>query len=174
MERANIQRIGFGGGCHWCTEAVFSQLEGVHKVKQGWISSFDESESENKNEDYSEAVIVHYNPLIISLEALIKVHLHTHSSSSDHPMRKKYRSAIYYFDSIEVPFIESVIETCRDSFAEALITKVLPFGSFKLNQEKYLDYFQKNPDAPFCTRYIAPKLEKLKVQFPKLISANYQ
>ena len=86
-----ISKIGFGGGCHWCTEAVFQSLKGVAKVEQGWIASFDEYDS------FSEAVIVYYNETVISLETLIDVHLYTHRSNSDHSMRKKYRSAVYTF-----------------------------------------------------------------------------
>ncbi len=84
-------KIALGGGCHWCTEAVFQSLIGVRSVEQGFVASTEE------NSSFSEAVIVHFNPEDITLQTLIEVHLHTHKSTSAHSMRQKYRSAIYYF-----------------------------------------------------------------------------
>ena len=60
------ERIGFGGGCHWCTEAVFQSLRGISKVEQGWIRSTP------PHEKFSEAVIVTYDPKVMSLETLIE------------------------------------------------------------------------------------------------------
>ncbi|MEM9076169.1 MAG: peptide-methionine (S)-S-oxide reductase [Bacteroidota bacterium] len=79
-----MDKIGLGGGCHWCTEAVFSSLNDVIRVEQGFISSNEESA-------FSEAVIVHYDSNAISLKDLVGIHLYTHKSTSDHSMRAKYR-----------------------------------------------------------------------------------
>ncbi len=89
-----IDKIGFGGGCHWCTEAVFQSLMGVIKVEQGWISA-------EGTEDFHEAIILHFNSDIISLKKLIEVHLYTHNSTSNHSMRIKYRSAVYAFTEVQ-------------------------------------------------------------------------
>ena len=79
------KKIALGGGCHWCTEAVFQSLKGVEKVEQGFVAPLQDLNS------YSEAVIVHYNADLISLKDLIEVHLDTHKSTSNHSFRKKYR-----------------------------------------------------------------------------------
>ena len=84
-----IKTIGLGGGCHWCTEAVFQSLRGVTQVEQGYIAAIAPDDS------LSEGVIVHYNPAIISISVLIEIHLHTHKSTSNHSMRDTYRSAVY-------------------------------------------------------------------------------
>ena len=89
--QTNLYKIAFGGGCHWCTEAVFQSLKGVEKVEQGFITSYDQ------NNTFSEAVIVDFNTEKIDLKTLVEIHLHTHKSTSNHSMRKKYRSAIYVF-----------------------------------------------------------------------------
>ena len=91
----DLIKIGFGGGCHWCTESVFQALEGVVKVEQGWIASV------NENDSFSEAVIVHFDADLIDLSVLIEIHLNTHSSTSDHELRTKYRSAVYTFSEIQ-------------------------------------------------------------------------
>ncbi|WP_317040044.1 peptide-methionine (S)-S-oxide reductase [Flavobacterium tructae] len=90
-----MNTIGFGGGCHWCTEAVFDFFKGVTNVQQGWIKS------EAPDDTFSEAVLVDFDSRIIPLEVLIEAHLITHSSTSNHSMREKYRSAIYFFDRNE-------------------------------------------------------------------------
>ncbi|RDX36878.1 peptide methionine sulfoxide reductase, partial [Kangiella sp. HD9-110m-PIT-SAG07] len=76
-----LTQIGFGGGCHWCTETVFASLIGVVEVEQGWIASDGDADS------FSEAVIVTFDPQQIPLKDLVQIHLLTHSSSSDHKFR---------------------------------------------------------------------------------------
>ncbi len=155
-----IEKIGFGGGCHWCTEAVFSSLIGVSKVEQGWIAS------EKPFDSLSEAVIVHFDPGIIGLEILIEIHLRTHSSKSDHSMRVKYRSAVYTFSQEQnntvVDYL-SILTAKEGSFA----TQVLPFESFKASSESYQDYYIRNKDKPFCKTYIDPKLKLVRERFKK-------
>ena len=88
---AHRRRAGFGGGCHWCTEAVFQVVPGVLDVRQGWCSGLDAPDR------FSEGVVVAYDARAVSLPQLVAVHLHTHSCTADHPLRRKYRSAVYGF-----------------------------------------------------------------------------
>ena len=84
-----MENVGFGGGCHWCTEGVFQALRGIALVDQGYI------QSEAPADTWSEGVIVRFNPTIISLATLAEVHLRTHSASRVRALRSRYRSAIY-------------------------------------------------------------------------------
>ena len=86
---AKYTSIGLGGGCHWCTEAVYASLLGIKSVKQGWISAI---EPDNQ---FSEAVLIEFNEAEISLKTIIDIHLHTHSATSNH-------SIIQCVKSIEV------------------------------------------------------------------------
>lgn len=156
---ARIIKIGFGGGCHWCTEAVFQALHGVIEVEQGWIASF------AANSAFSEAVIVHYNEADISLTHLIEIHLNTHKSSSNHSMRKKYRSAVYTFSTLQEEQAKAVISSFQPEFENKLITEVQPFKSFRPSPVAIQDYYKKNPSKPFCTKYIDPKLNVIADQF---------
>ena len=157
-----MHTIGFGGGCHWCTEAVFLSLKGVQQVEQGWIAS------EPPCDAFSEAVIVTYDPAIITLADLIAIHLHTHAATSNHSMRHKYRSAVYWFDAAEEPLIKEIIGGLQSHFSDPIITQVLPFGNFKVSSPEYRNYYYANPEKPFCTLYIHPKLELLKKKFALL------
>ena len=152
MKLNTLDKIGFGGGCHWCTEAVFQHLMGVEKVEQGWIAS------EGKNAEFSEAIIVHVNVEKIPLNVLVEIHLHTHKSTSLHPFREKYRSAVYTFSKAQKEEINTILETLQAQFEHKLITKVIPFVNFKASREEIQDYYKKNPQKPFCETYINPKL----------------
>ena len=154
----SLAKIGFGGGCHWCTEAYFQSLKGVEKVEQGWISS------EKPNDSFSEAVIVHYDSNEIPLNVLIAIHLHTHASTKLHRFRKKYRSAVYVFDG-EIDETKNIIFDNQVDFEEKIITEVLVFNQFKLNAENQLNYFEKNREGVFCKRYIHPKLKMIEREY---------
>lgn len=151
-----IRKIGLGGGCHWCTEAVFQQLEGVVKVEQGYIAS------EAPAATLSEAVIVHYLPKKVNLERLLEIHLQTHNSTSNHSFRKKYRSAAYFFSAEEEKEIKNLLEKLQKKFEKKLVTQVLAFRRFKASRESIRNYYKRNPDAPFCKRYIEPKLKLVR------------
>lgn len=152
MNEIKWSKIGLGGGCHWCTEGVFSSIKGVEKVEQGWIAS------QFPHDDYAEAVIVYYDAEIISLAELIAIHLYTHSATSGHKLRKKYRSAIYYFDKRDKVIGQETIGKLQAEFEEGIITEVMVFKHFMENDEKYLNYFYRNPENQFCLRYIHPKI----------------
>lgn len=154
-----MRQIGFGGGCHWCTEAIFQTLRGVEKVEQGWIASV------CPNDSFSEAVIVYFDPQQIDLKALINIHLHTHSCTGKHSMRNKYRSAVYTYSKRQESEVEAILNRFQLEFEGKIITQVLPLHAFQLNDEHYLNYYYNNPEKPFCKTYINPKLKVLLDKF---------
>jgi len=153
-----LMKIAFGGGCYWCTEAVFQSLIGVEKVAQGFISS------KGKNDTFSEAVIVYFNKNI-DLKTLIEIHLHTHKSTVKHTMRNKYRSAIYYFTKGQEEESQYILTTLQLDFKNQIITQILPFKNFKPSIEASQNYYIKNSQKPFCKKYIHPKLDFIVRKF---------
>lgn len=155
-----MEKIGFGGGCHWCTEAIFQNLKGVQKVEQGYISTA-------KNpEIFSEGIIVHYRPENISLKKLVEIHLKTHSSASDHRMRSKYLSAVYTFSADQKIKVISILNDLQKTSEKTIITRAYDFGEFKASRKAIQNYYRTDPDRPFCKLYIKPKLEILESEFP--------
>lgn len=154
-----MEEIGFGGSCHWCTEAIFLSLRGVVEVRQGWIAASDAPSI------FSEAVIVCFDPELIPLEILISVHLHTHSATSSHIMRSKYRSAVYCYSAAQQALALAIIQGLQQDFEESIITEVLEFSAFKLNQSEYLNYYYSDPEKPFCRNIVNPKLLQLLKDF---------
>lgn len=161
-----MQKIGFGGGCHWCTEAVFQKLLGVDQVEQGWIKS------DPPFDTFSEAVIVAFDPAIISLDVLIEVHLRTHASQAEHSFRSKYRSAIYVFDAQQEIAAKAQLKTLQADFQDPLVTNVVPYAAFKRSDERFQNYYLDNPDRPFCKTYIDPKLALIRQRFRQHTSAE--
>ncbi|WP_299396587.1 peptide-methionine (S)-S-oxide reductase [uncultured Gelidibacter sp.] len=161
-----LDKIGFGGGCHWCTEAVFQALKGVEKVEQGYIASTGE------NSNLSEAVIVHFNRKCINLITLIEIHLLTHNSTSNHSMRKKYRSAVYTFNEEQHHVVAAMLQDFQYQFNNQVITQTLPFHDFEPSREEITNYYIKNPEAPFCETYINPKLKLLLQQFSGFVDPH--
>ena len=127
----NNDTIGFGGGCHWCTEAVFQSLRGVQTVEQGFITSIPPHDS------YSEAALLGYDPKIISLDVLIDVHLRTHASTSHHKMRGKYRSAIYVHSDAQAEAALRKIKQSQPDFEDPIVTLVIPHKGFKASPPQF-------------------------------------
>lgn len=160
----NLNKIALGGGCHWCTEAVFQALKGVSQVEQGFVKA------KSPYNTWSEAIIVSFRPQNISLEVLIEIHLHTHSSTVQHKMRGKYRSAIYVFSEKQYAKSSVVLYSLQNYFDQPLITKILYFEAFKPSDAAYQNYYQNAPERPFCQQYIHPKLQMLQQQYARYMS----
>lgn len=160
---ADVQRIGFGGGCHWCTEAVFAALRGVGRVEQGFIRA------DAPDDSFSEAVLLTFQPDRISLGSLIEIHLRTHSSTSNHAMRPKYRSAIYVMDEVQAEAARRALIELGPGFDAPLVTRILPYRTFKASDVRFQRYAEKNAGGPFCTTYIDPKLALLRKEFGGLL-----
>lgn len=148
--------LGFGGGCHWCTEAVFQQLTGVLAVEQGHIWS------QPPHHRPSEAVRVTFDPSRTDVLTLLRAHCHTHASTSDHALRTRYRSAVYYARAGQKPSLDKALSLLQPEFPLPLRVLVLPLTGLRRSPERYRNYYRRGPDRPFCRRYIQPKLARLE------------
>lgn len=160
--------IGLGGGCHWCTEAVFMALRGVTKVEQGFIKSNPPADS------FSEAVQLTFDCGLIPETALIEVHLRTHASTSKHSFREKYRSAVYVYNDVQRQRVSEALGVLQNDFSAPLVTQVLPFVEFRFSDARYHQYYKKQTSAQFCTRYIDPKLDMLRAEYKELLSPEWK
>ncbi len=158
--------IGFGGGCHWCTEAVFQALDGVAEVRQGFIRS------DPPEDGWSEAVEIDFDPQQVALDDLLAVHLATHASTSAHQMRGKYRSAVYTTTEAQYDEAATVLQRLRTICATEFVTRVLHHRGFKSSDSRFHGYYASDPDRPFCRTYIDPKLAKLRTQFGRLLNES--
>lgn len=162
--KMTLEKIGFGGSCHWCTEAIFQSIKGVVHVDQGWISP------KGNDSAFSEAVIVEFDAEVISIHDLIGIHLHSHSCTSSHSMRSKYLSAVYLLNDQQDILVANAIQDYQQDFDDPIITEVVPFGAFKLNSANYLNYYFNDPRKPFCENIVNPKLRELISRYSDLVN----
>ena len=156
-----METVGFGGGCHWCTEGVFQILRGVSQVNQGFL------QSTAPDDAWAEGVVVRFDPAIISLDILIEVHLRTHSANSNYTPNGRYRSAVYVGDADQKHRTDTAITRLGKEVDTATRTKVLPLVGFRSSEERYRDYYRTDPTRPFCRRYIEPKLVAIRRDFAR-------
>lgn len=156
-------KIGLGGGCHWCTEAVFQAIRGISQVDQGFVRS------DPPEDAWSEAVLVTFDPVELPLEALIEIHLRTHSATSRHKLRGKYRSAVYVFDAGTGVKVGRILRALQHGFDAPLVTSVMTLADFRLSDERFLNYYARGPERPFCKTYIDPKLALLRQEFAAVL-----
>ncbi len=154
--------LGLGGGCHWCTEAVFASIDGVVSVEQGWLAA------SPPDDGFSEGVLIRFDPARVSLMQLIDIHLDTHSAASNHGLRHRYRSAIYCRDATLGEQANKVLARLQQQRGVELVTRVLDLRAFRLSPPRLRNYYRQDPARPFCQRHIAPKLDRIAKRYPRL------
>lgn len=171
----NIQYATFGGGCFWCTEAIFEQLEGVIKVESGFsggnIKNPAYKEVITGRTGHAEAIQISYNPEIISYEELLDIFFNTHDPTTlnrqGNDRGTQYRSAVFYHDSEQEKAANDMIEALENAqvFSNKIVTEVTEFGAFYVAEDYHQDYFMNNSNQPYCAYVINPKLEKFQKQY---------
>ena len=169
----------FGGGCFWCTEAVFAMLKGVSKVEPGYAGGSVENPSYEKvsggDTGHAEVIRVTYDPAVISYEDLLTVFFGSHDPAT--PNRQgadtgeQYRSIILYETDEEKKAAEKLIQEVDASLKDGtrVVTQLIPLGKFFPAEEDHQKYFEKNTSAPYCQLVIEPKVEKVRKRFAELL-----
>lgn len=170
---SNEQKATFGGGCFWCTEAVFSELKGVQKVESGY------SDGQIDNPTYrevcsgltghAEVVEVTYNPKEISLDDLLRIHLSTHNPTTLNrqgaDVGTQYRSIIFYKNTEEMEIADRILEEMQQAYDDPIVTELKPLVQFYKAEEYHQDYYKNNSEAGYCQAVINPKLHKFRQLF---------
>ena len=167
-----------GGGCFWCTEAVFEMLKGVKSVTSGYAGGTGtptyESVSTGKT-GHAEVIKIEYDPTIISFEDLLTVFFATHDPTTlnrqGNDIGTQYRSTILYSEEEQKEVAEKFIDGINHSttLGRPVTTEIKPLGEFYSAEEYHLNYYQNNKEAPYCQLVINPKLEKVQQKFAELL-----
>jgi len=177
------QTAVFAGGCFWCTEAVFEQLAGVHKVISGFsggdaASAHYEMVSSGKT-NHAESIQITFNPSKISYGQLLKVffavaHDPTTLNRQGPDWGKQYRSVIFYKDDEQKRVAEAYIKQLDDAkvFHKPIVTEVTALKGFYPAEEYHQQFVRRNPNNTYVVVNAYPKLEKLKKQFPELLKKS--
>ncbi|MFU8795852.1 MAG: peptide-methionine (S)-S-oxide reductase MsrA [Dehalococcoidia bacterium] len=160
------------GGCFWCIEAVFREVEGVRKVVSGYTGgttpnpSYEEVCSERTG--HAEAVQVTFDPAVISyreiLEIFFSVHDPTTLNRQGADTGTQYRSAVFYHDDVQKHAAEALIAELNDGqlWDRPIVTQVVPLKEFYPAEEYHRDYFSHNPNQSYCRAVISPKVAKFR------------
>ena len=180
MEREPNERdvATFGGGCFWCTEAVFRELRGVEQVESGYAGGSVERPSYEAvcsgRTGHAEVVQVTYDPRVVSYRDLLEVFFATHDPTTENrqgaDVGTQYRSTVLYHDDEQRLTAEATIaELERDgAFEDPIVTKVEPLGTFWPAERYHQEYYERNARQPYCQVVIAPKLAKFRQKFAAL------
>ncbi|OGZ45765.1 MAG: peptide-methionine (S)-S-oxide reductase [Candidatus Ryanbacteria bacterium RIFCSPHIGHO2_02_FULL_48_12] len=173
------QIVVFGGGCFWCTEAVFKMLKGVTSLMPGYTGGVKANPTYEEvcsgSTGHAEAIRIEYDPTEISFHTLLTVFFATHDPSTlnrqGNDVGTQYRSSIFYTTEQQKQESEAFIKSLNDSSTEgrSIVTEVRPLGEFYPAETYHQDYFAKNPQNPYCQVVINPKLEKVQHKFAQIL-----
>lgn len=165
----------FGSGCFWCSEAVFSELQGVVKVMPGYsggtVPSPTYEEVCTDMTGHAEVAQITYDPSVISYRVLLEVLFSTHDPTTLNRQGAdegtQYRSVIFYSNEDQKQQAEDVIKelTREKVFRNPIVTQVVPLGTFYPAEDYHREYFRLNPYKPYCQAVIAPKLAKFRAHW---------
>jgi peptide-methionine (S)-S-oxide reductase len=161
-----------GGGCFWCTEAVFAQLKGVEKVDPGYsggnlVHPTYEQVSTGKT-GHAEVVRITFDPEIISFKEILEIFFSTHDPTTLNrqgpDIGTQYRSVIFYRDDEQKKVAAQVIEELgqENVWDPPIVTQLEPLKEFYPAEDYHKDYFKGHSRQPYCTLVIAPKIAKLR------------
>jgi len=165
----------FGGGCFWCLEAAFLELDGVLEVQSGYAGGHVE------NPDYrtvctgttghAEVVQVTYDPDRITYDDLLNVFFTIHDPTTPdrqgNDVGPQYRSIILYHDEAQAEAARRTIERLEQEqvWSDPIVTEVVPLRAFYPAEPEHNRYYERNPNQPYCTFVVAPKVAKVRREF---------
>lgn len=184
MEDKTLEIMTVGGGCFWCTEAVFSAVEGVENVVSGYmggtvpgIPTYREVCSGLTG--HAEVVQLHFDPAVISYRELLVIFMTSHDPTTLNrqgaDVGTQYRSVIFYHKAEQMETAQMVVSEITPYYEQPIVTEISPAGTFYPAEAEHQNYYAKHPTQGYCSVVIAPKLMKLRqMHADKLKYAGHQ
>lgn len=165
----------FGGGCFWCTEAVFQNVRGVSSVLPGYTGgtvpnpSYEQVSSGRTG--HAEVIRVEFDSSVVSYETMLDIFFSFHDPTTLNRQGAdegtQYRSAIFYISEVQKAKAEKYIEklTASKTFDDPIVTTIEPLGEFYEAEDYHKNYYELNKNKPYCQVVIDPKIRKLREKF---------
>ncbi|RJR14854.1 peptide-methionine (S)-S-oxide reductase [Candidatus Microgenomates bacterium] len=176
MQQTIEQTATFGGGCFWCTEAIFQRLKGITSVTSGYMGGHVPNPTSQRvytgTTGHAEVVQITFNPKIIRFNNLLEVFFATHDPTSFHQgadVGEEYRSVIFYHNEKQKQAVESMIKKLQLQYRDKIVTEVVSASKFYPAETYHQDFYNKNKQYPYCQLVIDPKLKKLLKEYGKLV-----
>ena len=173
----SLQRITLGGGCFWCTEAVFEQVRGVSSVEPGYCNgallapSYEQVCSGQTG--HAEVVRIDFDPQVVSLRELLEVFFVIHDPSSLNrqgaDVGTQYRSGIYVHSLEQAAEARLVWDEAQAAHQGRVVTELLPEQNYWPAEAYHRNYYARNPDQGYCAFVVAGKVEKFRKTFARLL-----
>jgi peptide-methionine (S)-S-oxide reductase len=165
--------ITLGGGCFWCTEAVFEQVEGVLAVESGYCNGHFPNPSYEQvcsgETGHAEVVQVTFDADVIPLCDILAIFLATHDPTTlnrqGHDVGTQYRSGIYVHDEAQAEVARTVLAEAQQAYGGRVVTELVPVRDYSRAEEYHQRYFARHPYQGYCAAVIAPKVEKFRKVF---------
>ena len=175
-EAAGLERITVAGGCFWCTEAVFLEVEGVQAVESGYANGAADFAGAPRYEQicqgdtgFAEVVQLGFDPRVISLAEVLTIFLATHDPTSlnrqGNDVGTQYRSGIYWHEASQEAVIRAVLAEAEAAWPAPIVTEVAPLRSYHPAEAYHQRYFRNHPGQGYCAFVVAPKVEKFRRAF---------
>ncbi len=164
-----------GGGCFWCTEAVFELLKGVSDVESGYANGHTPNPTYRDictgDTGYAEVIKITYDDSIITVDTLLEIFFVIHNPTTLNrqgaDIGTQYRSTILYTDEETKEAAEAAMEAAQADWNDPIVTKIEPLEIYYKAEAYHQDYYQQNPMQGYCMAVIPPKIAKLKAKFGK-------
>jgi peptide-methionine (S)-S-oxide reductase len=162
-----------GGGCFWCVEAAFKEIDGVSRVTSGYAGGHVDDPGYREvcsgNTGHAEVVQVEYDSERIGydevLEIFFSVHDPTQLNRQGPDVGTQYRSIVLYHDEEQREQAAAYIEALDEEYDDEVVTELDELETFYRAEEKHQDYFDKNPNDAYCRMHAQPKVEKVREKF---------
>ena len=169
------ETIVLGGGCFWCTEAVFDRVRGIVDVESGYANGHLDHPSYDDictgQTGHAEVVKLDFDPAVISLRDVLLIFFGTHDPTTlnrqGNDVGTQYRSAIFCTHAQQLAAVRAYVQQLQASgqFGAPLVTEVEPLARFWTAEAYHQEYFDHNPRQPYCQYVVAPKVDKLETRF---------
>ncbi len=165
----------FGGGCFWCTEAMFLELEGVVKVESGYSGGHIENPTYKEictgTTGHAEVIQITFDPSKISYEEILLVHFTTHDPTTlnrqGNDAGPQYRSVIFYHDAAQQAAATLAVQEVAPTIwgQKPITTEIVPLVKFFKAEDYHQNYLDQNPNQPYCIYVVNPKVDKFRKAF---------
>lgn len=173
----------FGGGCFWCTEAVFRELRGVSAVEPGYTGGKTQNPTYEQvstgETGHAEVIQIEYDPALVSYRTLLTVFFATHDPTTVNRQGPdtgtQYRSSIFTTTPEQEREAQAFIKEVDTSTnaGDRVVTSVEPLTTFYPAEDYHREYFKKHPEAAYCQLVVSPKVEKVQKEFADLLKQSH-
>jgi peptide-methionine (S)-S-oxide reductase len=168
-----MEAITLGGGCFWCLEAVYDEVEGVISVESGYMGGHVDNPTYEQvcsaTTGHAEVVRVTFDPAIVTLRDLLEIFFAIHDPTTlnrqGNDSGPQYRSAIFYRGEAQRQIAEEVLREASALFDDPIVTELTEEKEFFIAETYHQEYFQRNPYQPYCMFVVSPKLSKFRKKF---------